>query len=404
MNLQKVTFKNNEGATLVGRIELPADQQPHNFALFAHCFSCNKNLLAVKNISRALTAKGFGVLRFDFTGLGESEGDFAETNLTGNMADLVSAASFLKDNYKAPTLIIGHSLGGVAALLTSDRIGTIKAIATIGTPSDSAHVKGLLKNDLAEIEETGRASVNLGGQDFTIKKQFLDDLENRSLLDLVHELRIPILYLHSPLDKVVGVEHAEALYKAAHHPKSFVSLDNADHLLMDKKDSEYAGEVIAAWSKRYLEHPDTSALRTKHQVVGSLDATDGFITHMKVGSHYLVADEPISVGGQDFGPSPHELLAAGLTACTVMTIQMYAKRKGWDLENVEVHTSYSKSAQLKEPQEQESNTTIDTYKREIKLSGNLDEKQKKRILEIANKCPVHKTLTSPTQILSSLMD
>ncbi len=404
MNLQKVTFKNNEGATLVGRIELPADQKPHNFALFAHCFSCNKNLLAVKNISRALTEKGFGVLRFDFTGLGDSEGDFSNTNLSGNVADLLSAATFLKENYLAPTLIIGHSLGGVASLLASEKIAGIKAIATIGTPSDSTHVKGLLKNDLAEIQEIGKARVNLGGRDFTIKKQFLDDLENRSLLDLVHELRIPVLYLHSPLDKTVGIGHAEALYKAAHHPKSFVSLDNADHLLMDKNDSQYAGDVIAAWSKRYLENPDAPALRTKHQVVGSLDATDGFTTQMKVGSHYLVADEPISVGGQDYGPSPHELLAAGLTACTVMTIQMYTKRKGWDLENVEVHTSYGKSAQINMSQEQKSNSTIDTYKREIKLTGELDKKQRERILEIANKCPVHKTLTSPTQILSNLMD
>ncbi|MFT7067124.1 MAG: putative redox protein [Sediminicola sp.] len=336
--------------------------------------------------------------------MGESEGDFADTNLSGNVADLLSAAAFLDESYKSPTLIIGHSLGGVAALLASEKIKSIKAIATIGAPSDSAHVKGLLKNNLAEIHETGKACVNLGGRDFTIKKQFLDDLENRSLLEVVHQLRIPILFLHSPLDKTVGIDHAEALYIATHHPKSFVSLDNADHLLMDKNDSEYAGEVIAAWSKKYLASPDQSLLNTKHQVVGSLDGSDGFTTQMKVGSHYLTADEPISVGGQDFGPSPHELVAAGLTACTVMTIQMYAKRKGWELENVEVHTSYSKSAQVGELKEQESNSTIDTFKREIKLTGKLDKKQRERILEIANKCPVHKTLTSSAQILSSLMD
>ncbi|MET6991727.1 bifunctional alpha/beta hydrolase/OsmC family protein [Sediminicola arcticus] len=404
MNLQKVTFKNTEGETLVGRIELPADQQPHNFAVFAHCFSCNKNLLAVKNISRALTSKGFGVLRFDFTGLGESDGDFAETNLSRNVADLLSAASFLKESYKAPTLIIGHSLGGVAALLASEKITTIKAIATIGTPSDVNHVKGLLTNNLDEIQRTGKATINLGGRDFTIKKQFLDDLENRSLLELVQQLRIPTLFLHSPLDKIVGISHAEALYKAAHHPKSFISLDNADHLLMDKNDSEYTGEVIAAWSRKYIENRNTLTLKTKHQVIGSLDAADGFTTQMKVGSHYLTSDEPISVGGQDYGPSPHELIAAGLTACTVMTIQMYAKRKGWDLQNVEVHTSCSKSVKVGEPKEQESNATIDTFKREIKLTGKLDNKQKVRIIEIANRCPVHKTLISPSQILSVLID
>ncbi|MEJ1223675.1 bifunctional alpha/beta hydrolase/OsmC family protein [Sediminicola sp. 1XM1-17] len=404
MNLQKVTFKNKDGDTLVGRVELPADQEPHNFALFAHCFSCNKNLLAVKNIVRALTAQGFGVLRFDFTGLGESEGDFSDTNLSGNVEDLLSAATFLKEKHKAPSLIIGHSLGGVAALMAAKKIASVKGIATIGTPSNAEHVKGLLKNDIDEIEETGKACVNLGGRDFTIKKQFLEDLENQSLLHLVKELRLPILLLHSPLDTTVGIDHAEALYKAAHHPKSFVSLDDADHLLMEKMDSDYAGGVIAAWSKKYMDNPAVSVLDTSHQVVGSLDADDLFTTKMKVGSHYLTADEPVSVGGQNFGPAPHELVAAGLTACTVMTIQMYAKRKGWNLDNAEVHTTYSKSASEEASNENGMDGQIDTFKRDIKLTGELDEKQKKRILEIANKCPVHKTLTSPTQIVSRLMD
>lgn len=404
MNLQKVTFKNNDGDTLVGRIELPADQQPHNFALFAHCFSCNKNLLAVKNISRALIGKGFGVLRFDFTGLGESEGDFSDTNLSGNVEDLLSAASFLKENYKAPSLLVGHSLGGVAVLMAAKKIKSVQAIATIGTPSNAAHVKGLLKNEIGEIKKTGKATVNLGGRAFTIKKQFLDDLESQSLLDLVQELRIPILFLHSPLDTIVGIDHAEALYKAAHHPKSFMTLDDADHLLLEKTDSDYVGGVIAAWSKKYISKSEVTVLHTDHQVVGSLDADDLFTTQMKVGSHYLIADEPVSVGGQDFGPAPHELVAAGLTACTVMTIQMYAKRKGWKLENVEVHTTYSKSASEEASKIDGMEGPIDTFNREIKLTGELDEKQRARILEIANKCPVHKTLTSPTQILSRLMD
>ena len=403
MNLQKVTFKNKEGQELVGRLELPAEGHPHNFVLFAHCFTCNKNLLAVKNIGRALSSNGFAVLRFDFTGLGESEGDFSDTNFSGNVKDLVAAADYLKVHHKAPSLLVGHSLGGAAVIFAAGEIPSVKAVATIGAPSNPLHVKRLLKSSIEEIKAEGKATVNLSGRDFTIKKQFLDDLESNSLPETAKQLRKPLLIMHSPTDQTVEIRNAEEIYIAAHHPKSFVSLDDADHLLSNKKDSVYAGEVIASWARRYLNISSSQTLKTKQQVVASLDKNDAFSTQMKVGSHYMMADEPIDYGGNDFGPSPYEFVSAGLSACTAMTIQMYAKRKQWDVKNVEVHTSYSKThAQDCEACESPS-ARIDTFDREIKLTGDLDEKQIERILQIADKCPVHRTLHSETQVLTKLV-
>ena len=404
MNLQKVIFENKEGQSLVGRLELPANQHPHNFAIFAHCFTCNKNLAAVRNIGKALTSNGFGVLRFDFTGLGESEGDFGDTNFSGNVEDLIAAADYLNDNYSAPTLLIGHSLGGAAAIYAAARVNSIKAVATIGAPSSPKHVQRLLRSSVDEIKKNGKAIVNLSGRDFTIKKQFLDDLERKTLSETAKNLRKPILIMHSPQDNTVSIKNAEEIYRAAHHPKSFISLDGADHLLMDKKDSIYAGEVISGWAKRYLDITAPEELpKTKHQVVASLDFEDGFTTAMKVGNHYMTADEPTSYGGNDFGPSPYELVSAGLSACTAMTLQMYTKRKGWRIENVEVHTSYNKTHALDCEDCESSNTKIDTFHREIKITGDFDDKQLERLLQIADKCPVHKTLHSDTQILTKLV-
>jgi putative redox protein len=405
MNLQKVTFQNKKGQTLVGRLELPVDRHPHNYALFAHCFTCNKNLLAVRNIGKALTSNGFGVLRFDFTGLGESDGDFSDTNFSGNVADLVAATDFLEQHYQAPSLLIGHSLGGAAVIFAATEVASVKAIATIGAPSNPTHVQHLLKSNIEEIQSKGKAVVNLSGRDFTIKKQFLDDLRTKSLPETVKKLRKPLLLLHSPQDDTVGITNAEEIYVAAHHPKSFVSLDGADHLLSNKRDSLYVGKVISGWAQRYLDM-ETEAVqpRTKHDVAASLDDDDGFTTQMKVGNHYMTADEPIEVGGSDFGPSPYELVSAGLSACTAMTIQMYVRRKGWKLENVEVHTSYGKEHALDCENCESENSKIDTFQREIRLKGDLDEKQKARIMQIADKCPVHRTLHSETQIITKLMD
>lgn len=403
MNIQKVNFFNKEGDQLSGRLELPIDQHPHNFVIFAHCFTCTKNLSAVKNISRALTSSGFGVLRFDFTGLGESDGDFSDSNFSGNVDDLISASNYLDENYMSPALLVGHSLGGAAVIYAASKIESVKAVATIGAPSSPIHVKHLFKNDINEINTTGLATVNLGGRDFTIKKQFIDDLESNALTNVVKKLKKALLVLHSPQDQTVGIKNAEELYHSARHPKSFVSLDGADHLLSRKQDSMYVGEVISGWAKRYVDLPSKDQLRTKHQVVASLQQEDGFTTQMKVGNHNMVADEPISYGGNDFGPSPYELVSAGLSACTAMTVQMYVKRKGWDLEHIEVHTNYGKTHAIDCEHCDENSAKIDTFQREIKLEGSLDEKQRKRIMQIADKCPVHKTLSSEIQIVTTLI-
>jgi putative redox protein len=403
MKLQKIIFQNKEGQNLVGRLELPVNQHPHNYVIFAHCFTCTKNLSAVKNIGKALTLKGFAVLRFDFTGLGESEGDFADTNFSGNVEDLIAAADYLKENHQAPTLLVGHSLGGAAVIFAASQIESVRAVTTIGSPSNPNHVRHLLKSGIEEINSSGKAVINLSGRDFMIKKQFLDDLETKSLPETAQNLRKALLVMHSPQDAIVGIKNAEEIYIAARHPKSFVSLDGADHLLMNRKDSVYVGEVIAGWAQRYVEIPEESKLKSKHQVVASLDTEDGFTTAMKVGNHLMTADEPTSYGGNDFGPSPYELISAGLSACTAMTVQMYVKRKGWPLENIEVHTSYSKSHAVDCGNCEETDAKIDTFHREIKLRGNLDEKQIARILQIADKCPVHKTLHNDTQVITDLI-
>lgn len=405
MNLQKIEFTNKEGQTLVGRLEFPADRAPHNYALFAHCFTCTKNLSAVRNISKALTQNGFAVLRFDFTGLGESDGDFSDTNFSGNVNDLIAASDYLKHHFQAPSLLIGHSLGGAAVIFAAAELSAVKAVATVGAPSNPKHVKHLFKSGLEEIKSTGHAVINLSGRDFTIKKQFVDDLESKSLPETVKALRKPLLVMHSPQDTTVGIKNAEEIYSAARHPKSFVSLDGADHLLFNRQDSVYVGEVVSGWAKRYLEIEErvSQKLKSKHQVVASLDAQDGFTTQLKVGNHYQLADEPESFGGRDYGPSPYELVSAGLSACTVMTVQMYAKRKGWHVDNVEVHTSYSKAHAVDCENCEEKSAKIDTFQREIKFTGNLDDKQIQRLLQIADKCPVHKTLHSETQILTTLL-
>lgn len=401
--MEKITFTNAEGQQLSGRMEFPADQKPHNFALFAHCFTCTKNLSAVRNISRGLTSAGFAVLRFDFTGLGESEGDFSDTNFSGNVEDLVAASDYLKEHYQAPTLIVGHSLGGAAAIFAGSQLDHIRAVATIGAPSNPKHVSHLLQNSIEEIEQTGLAKVNLSGREFTIKKHFLDDLQVHSLPDVVNQLNKALLIMHSPQDRTVEIKNAEEIYVAARHPKSFVSLDGADHLLMRKEDSQYAGKVIAQWAARYLQVPEAPKIQSQFDVVASLDHEAGFTTAMKVGDHYMLADEPESFGGNNYGPSPYEFVSAGLSACTAMTIQMYTKRKGWQVDNVEVHTSYSRSHAEDCADCEDPNAKIDTFHREIKLTGDLDEAQKKRILQIADKCPVHKSLHSKTQVLTKLI-
>jgi len=393
MNFQKISIQNKTDQQLGARLDLPLDGEPLAYALFAHCFTCTKNLKAVGNISRALTRERIAVLRFDFTGLGESEGDFADTNFSSNVDDLICAARFLEKTYQAPSILIGHSLGGAAVILAAGALESVKAVATIGAPASPAHVKHLFKEKIDAITEKGEATVTLGGRDFTIKKQFVEDLEAKNMEQRLKALRRALLVMHSPQDKTVGIDNAAAIYTAAHHSKSFVSLDGADHLLTDQSDSRYAGAMIGCWVKRYLHLPEAPKLKTDQQVLARIGA-EKYVTDIKARQHHLTADEPEEVGGQDLGPSPYDLVTAGLGACTAMTLRMYADRKKWNLKEVRVHLSHGKiHAEDCEDCETQKGK-IDRFERILEVEGELDEQQKNRLVEIANKCPVHRTLHS----------
>lgn len=403
MKRLKVRFDNKNKESLSGILELPANQQPHNYVLCAHCFTCSKNLTAIGNISNALTQAGFGVLRFDFTGLGESEGDFADTDFSGNVDDLLEAAGFLEREYQAPTVLIGHSLGGTASIFAADKLPAVKAAVVIGSPADPEHVTHLLRSAEAEIIEKGKAVVNIGGRDFTIKKQFLDDLKNKPVSDIVRNWGKSLLIFHSPQDKIVGIQNAEKIFKAAFHSKSFISLDGADHLMSNKKDSYYVGQVTSSWALRYVSLPEEKVIDSRHEVAASLDAQDNFTTHLSSGNHRLIADEPENFGGNDFGPTPYDLVSAGLAACSAMTMQMYARHKKWPLDNVEVHVSHSKEHAIDCERCENADSKIDSFMKVISINGNLTDEQRSRLLEIADRCPVHRTLTGRVQIDSGEM-
>ncbi len=403
MRSEKVEFVNVNGYKLSAKLELPADQHPHSYALFAHVFTGNKNLTATRHISRALTLDGIAVLRFDFTGLGESEGDFADTTFSSNVEDLMAAAQFLKDNYEAPKIMIGHSLGGAAAIFAASRLESIQAVATIGTPSEPEHVSHLLEDSLEKIEQDGKAKVSVGGRMFTIKKEFLDDIRSKNMFKLLKELRKPILILHSPQDTVVEIDNAAQIYHASHHPKSFVTLDGADHMLSNKTDAAYAGSLIASWVMRYLDLPKKEILKTERQVVAKLGEI-GFTTEIMAGNHGLLADESEQVNGDDFGPSPYQILSAALGACTAMTLQMYARRKKWDLKEVKVHLDHGKRYVDDCMACDEKEMKLDHFERIIELEGNLTEEQKARLLEIADRCPVHLSLEREVRISTVLQE
>lgn len=402
MQSQKVFFSNAQGQQLSARLELPVNQTPHSYAVFAHCFTCNKNLTPVTNISRSLRLQGFGVLRFDFTGLGESEGDFSDTNFSSNIDDLEAAAAFLAEHHQAPSLMVGHSLGGTAAICAGSRIESVQAIATIGSPFDPGHVSHLLDTNIPEIEAKGEAQVTIAGRSFRVKKQFLEDIREKMIVEQLGAMRKALLILHSPQDEVVAIENAAKIYQAAFHPKSFVSLNGADHLLSNKADSLYAGEVIASWAKRYVSLPKAAPIKAQKQVAVRL-GPEGYTTEIMVRQHHLTADEPPSVGGNDFGPTPYELVAAGLGACTAMTLHMYARRKKWDLREVRVHLDHYKDyAEDLQSCENDQTSKIDHFERILELEGDLNEEQKARLLEIADRCPVHRTLNSPVNIQTKL--
>lgn len=397
---KKVKFTNSNGYELSARIEFPPDSRPHAFAILAHVFTGNKNLTASRYISRSLTQTGLGVLRFDFTGLGESEGDFADTNFSSNVEDLLAASDFLAENYQAPSVLIGHSLGGAAVIFAASQIESIKAVATVGAPSEPEHVTHLLQDKIEVIEDQGKARVSIGGRQFTIKKQFLDDLRSKDMFSILSNLKKPILVLHSPQDNVVEIENAAKIYHAAFHPKSFVSLDGADHMLSNKKDASYAGDLVAEWVKRYIEIPEKKDLLSDKEVAVRLGNV-GYTTEIKAGAHGLIADESESLGGEDFGPSPYQYLAAALGSCTAMTCQMYAKRKGWDLQEVRVHLDHGKSYVDDCNACEDKPMKIDIIEKVIEFEGDLSEEQINRLMEIADRCPVHRSLNAEVRISSS---
>lgn len=394
----KVDFQNTAGQTLSGIVDLPAGE-PRAFALFAHCFTCSKNLKAASNISRSLVDAGIGVLRFDFTGLGQSEGEFADTTFSSNVSDLLAAARFLDEAYAAPAILLGHSLGGTAVLQAARDIPSAVAVATIGSPAEPLHVAALFGDARAELEEKGFAEVRLGGRPFTIKRQFLEDLREHDLPNSIGSLKKALLVMHAPLDETVAINNASALFTAAKHPKSFVSLDQADHLLSHNEDSRYAGRVLAAWASRYLPaSPDDDTAAVAEGAVVARTLSDGFRTAVRVGAHALVADEPVAVGGTDQGPTPYGLLSAALATCTSMTLKMYATRKQLDLRSATVRVTHDKIHAADCMDCETASGKIDEFRREISFEGALNDAERQRLLEIADKCPVHRTLHSEVKI------
>ena len=406
MQFQRLFFENQEGKRLAARLDLPVDEKPAAFAIFAHCFTCTKNFTAIVNINRELARVGIAVLRFDFTGLGESEGDFADTNFTSNVSDLVAAADFLQADFEAPRLLIGHSLGGAAVLQAAARIPSAAAVATIAAPSDLSQLSGYLRDSMGENSAGGEALIGLAGRRFKIRRQFLDDLDRTHMENTIRSLGKPLLIFHSPADNIVDIGNAERIFQAAHQPKGFISLDRADHLLSSRSDSQYVGAVLSAWARKYVELPrKTSPQRnlTDNRIVVRT-GKNGFRTEINADGHSLIADEPISVGGSDTGPTPYDYLVTALGSCTSMTLRMFADRKGWPLDAVTVRLRHQKIHASDCVQCETKDEKIDHIEREIELAGPLTADQGRKLLAIADKCPVHRTLHSEVSVKTWLKE
>lgn len=409
----RLDFQNQDGHNLSGLLETPPPGvETLRYALFAHCFTCGKDIAAASRISRALANRGIAVLRFDFTGLGNSDGDFANTNFSSNVQDLIAAAEALAANYQAPALIIGHSLGGAAVLAAAPRLPCIEAVVTIAAPATPGHVEHLFSGVRGELEQTGEAEVQIGRRRFRVRKQFLDDLAHYADAEHIRRLKRPLLLFHSPVDSIVEIEEAAKLYRAALHPKSFISLDKADHLLSDREDAEYVAETLVAWASRYLglrQHREEAGSGTAPRVAAGevlvTERDEPFLRGLYGERHQLLADEPRAVGGTDLGPNPYELLLMALGACTSMTLRMYARRKRLALDDIEVRLRHERvhaddcAADCEAAQPGEDGY-IERIVSRILLIGDLSDEERARLLAIADRCPVHRTLSAGPQILT----
>ncbi len=403
MTTEKFQFPGSDGQLLAASLDLP-DGAPVAYALFAHCFTCGQNVLAAKRIAEGLAKHGIATLRFDFTGIGASEGEFANTTFSSNIGDLVLAADHLRKTRRAPSILIGHSLGGAAILAATSMIPEAKCVATVAAPSDPSHVTHWFKEQIPEIREKGELEVSLAGRPFRIKREFLDDIAEHRLTETVAKLHRPLLLFHSPTDNTVGIDNATRLFVAAKHPKSFISLTGADHLLTQKQDAVYVADMIAAWAMRYLDAPAAEA-DTIPEMPDGVVVQETRASHLQqtisVGRHRMIADEPVSVGGHDSGPSPYDFLLAGLGACTSMTMRLYADRKSMPLDRVTVALKHGR-IYAKDCEECETKEgMISKIDRVITMDGNLDAEQRKKLMEIADKCPVHRTLTSEIKIVTT---
>jgi putative redox protein len=407
MPTERFQFTGEGGHPLAAALDMP-ERETRAYALFAHCFTCGKDVLAARRIAVALATKGIAVLRFDFTGLGSSGGDFANSTFSSNVADLVRAADHLRETRQAPAVLIGHSLGGAAILAAAAQIPEAKAVVTIAAPSDPAHVTGLFADRIEDIQKRGKAEVSLAGRPFTITRQFLDDIAEHGLMAHVAKLHKALLVMHAPTDDTVGIDNATRIFVAARHPKSFVSLAGADHLLSDRRDSAYAADVIGAWASRYLDPAVSEAAadlgETPRNVVVREIRTGKFQQTVSIGPHQLLADEPVAAGGEDSGPGPYDLVLAGLGACTSMTMRLYADRKSLPLERVTVTLRHSKIHAQDCAECETKEGMLDQIDRVIAMEGALDTEQRKKLMEIADKCPVHRTLTSEIHIVTRAAD
>ncbi len=400
---EKINFTGHDGSTLAGLAEYP-EGSITSYALFAHCFTCGKDIAAASRIARALASRGIAVLRFDFTGLGNSDGDFANTNFSSNVQDLIAAANYMREFMGAPSIVIGHSLGGTAVLKAAKDIAQAKGIVTIGAPATAQHVAKQFKCDIDRISELGEAEVDLAGRTFTIKKQFIDDI-NAQGVDHVRSLKKALLVFHSPIDTVVSISEAEKIYHAAKHPKSFISLDTADHLLSKSTDASYVAAMIASWAEKYIEEGQQPAEKTVPVAKGEVRVEERnhvFTQCVRSDSHEWLADEPTAMGGNNSGPDPYEHLLAALGACTSMTLRMYANRKKWPLEHVSVELQHGRSHGEDCEHCDDEHQQVDVIRRQIRLDGDLDEDQRVRLLEIADRCPVHKTLHNKIVVETSV--